>query len=63
MLSTSAFNLRRYSKGGPAPATREEVVEAAKIANAHDFVCKMEEGYDSEVGAGGSLVSGGQKQV
>jgi ABC-type multidrug transport system fused ATPase/permease subunit len=48
-------------KGG-APATREEVMEAAKIANAHEFVSKMEHGYDSEVGVGGGLVSGGQKQ-
>ena len=48
-------------KGGE-PATREEVIEAAKIANAHDFISKMEKGYDSEVGVGGGLVSGGQKQ-
>ena len=51
----------RRGKGGE-PATREEVIEAAKIANAHDFISKMEKGYDSEVGVGGGLVSGGQKQ-
>ena len=38
------------------------MIEAAKIANAHDFISKMEKGYDSEVGVGGGLVSGGQKQ-
>ncbi|ACO66535.1 ATP-binding cassette superfamily, partial [Micromonas commoda] len=44
------------------PATRDEVIEAAKISNAHEFVSKMPNGYDSEVGVGGGLVSGGQKQ-
>ena len=45
-----------------APATRAEVCEAARIANAHEFVSRMDKGYDSEVGVGGGLVSGGQKQ-
>jgi ATP-binding cassette subfamily B (MDR/TAP) protein 1 len=45
-----------------APATRAEVVEAARIANAHEFVSRMDKGYDSDVGVGGGLVSGGQKQ-
>ena len=45
-----------------APATRAEVVEAAQIANAHEFVYSMDKGYDSDVGVGGGLVSGGQKQ-
>ena len=45
-----------------APATRADVVEAARVANAHEFVSRMDKGYDSEVGVGGSLVSGGQKQ-
>ena len=44
------------------PATRDEVIEAAMISNAHEFVSKMPNGYDSEVGVGGGLVSGGQKQ-
>ena len=35
------------------PATRDEVIEAAKISNAHEFVSKMPNGYDSEVGVGG----------
>ena len=48
-------------KGGE-PATRDEVIEAATAANAHEFISKMEHGYDSEVGVGGGLVSGGQKQ-
>ena len=45
-----------------APATRAEVMEAARVANAHEFVSRMDKGYDSEVGVGGGLVSGGQKQ-
>ena len=49
-------------KARGAPATRAEVVEAARIANAHEFVSRMDRGYDSEVGVGGGLVSGGQKQ-
>jgi len=40
----------------------EEVIAAAKAANAHDFIMEMKEGYDSNVGEGGSKLSGGQKQ-
>jgi len=61
LFSGSVHDNIASGKGG-IPATREEVMEAAKIANAHEFVSKMEHGYDSEVGVGGSLVSGGQKQ-
>lgn len=43
-------------------ATREAVVEAAKIANAHDFIMEMEDGYDTIIGDRGMNLSGGQRQ-
>ncbi len=43
-------------------ATREDVMAAAKAANAHDFIEKMEEGYDTVIGERGVRLSGGQKQ-
>jgi subfamily B ATP-binding cassette protein MsbA len=43
-------------------ASREDVIKAAKIANAHEFISAMSDGYDSNVGDRGSKLSGGQKQ-
>ena len=43
-------------------ATREAVIEAAKIANAHDFIMEMEDGYDTVIGDRGMNLSGGQRQ-
>ncbi len=43
-------------------ATREEIVEAAVLASAHDFICKMPDGYDTIVGSRGRDLSGGEKQ-
>merc|ERR1712139_153130 len=40
----------------------EDIIRAAKMANAHDFIMKLPEGYDSEVGERGVTLSGGQKQ-
>lgn len=40
----------------------EEIVEAAKIANAHHFILELEKGYDTVVGDKGSKLSGGQRQ-
>jgi ABC-type bacteriocin/lantibiotic exporter with double-glycine peptidase domain len=39
-----------------------QVVEAAKLANAHDFICSFENGYETLVGERGIRLSGGQKQ-
>ena len=49
----------RYAK---PEATREEVVAAAKAANAHDFILRMPEGYDTMVGIGSRSLSGGERQ-
>ncbi|WP_010529688.1 ABC transporter ATP-binding protein [Lentibacillus jeotgali] len=53
-----AMNIRM----GNPDATDEEVVEAAKAANAHDFIQELHEGYDTMVGERGVKLSGGQKQ-
>lgn len=47
---------------GRPTATDEELVEAAKMANAHDFIMNLPQGYDTEVGERGVKLSGGQKQ-
>jgi len=43
-------------------ATREEIMQAAKIANAHDFIVKFPDGYDTNVGERGQRLSGGERQ-
>jgi len=43
-------------------ATRKEIIEAAIQASAHDFICKMPEGYDTMLGSSGRSLSGGEKQ-
>lgn len=47
---------------GNEAATDEEVEQAARIAQAEDFISEMEKGYDAEISQGGNNVSGGQKQ-
>lgn len=47
---------------GVENATMEQVVEAAKIANAHDFIMESEKGYDTMIGDRGGRLSGGQRQ-
>ena len=48
-----------YGKPG---ATREEVIDVAKRANAHDFITRFKDGYDTVIGERGLRLSGGQKQ-
>ncbi len=47
---------------GKDGATQEEIEQAARIANAHDFIMEMEDGYDTNVGDRGGRLSGGQRQ-
>ena len=47
---------------GRPDASREEVIEAAKNANAHEFIMELPEGYDTDIGQRGVKLSGGQKQ-
>ena len=47
---------------GKENATEEEIVAAAKIANAHDFISELPNGYDTNIGDSGNKLSGGQKQ-
>ena len=47
---------------GVENATMEQVIEAAKIANAHDFIMESENGYDTMIGDRGGRLSGGQRQ-
>ncbi len=53
--------LENISYGKP-DATREEVIEAAKEANAHEFIMSFPDGYDTDIGQRGVKLSGGQKQ-
>jgi ATP-binding cassette subfamily B protein len=43
-------------------ASRAEIIRAAKLASAHDFICKMPEGYDTLIGSSGRSLSGGERQ-
>ncbi|XP_012280547.1 multidrug resistance protein homolog 49 isoform X2 [Orussus abietinus] len=54
--------IRENIRYGNENVTEEEMIKAAKEANAHDFISKLPEGYDSPVGERGSQLSGGQKQ-
>ena len=47
---------------GVKDATRDQVIAAAKIANAHEFIMETENGYDTNIGDRGCLLSGGQRQ-
>lgn len=59
LFNDSFFNNIAF---GVEHATMEQVIEAAKIANAHDFIMATENGYESTIGDRGSKLSGGQRQ-
>ena len=59
LFAGTIFENIQYGKPG---ATREEVVEAAKNANAHEFIMAFPDGYDTDIGQRGIKLSGGQKQ-
>ena len=48
---------------GMLTATDEDIIEAAKVVHAHDFIMKLEKEYDTEVGEGGGMLSTGEKQL
>eukprot|EP00980_Cylindrotheca_fusiformis_P007165 scaffold1505_cov118-Cylindrotheca_fusiformis.AAC.15 len=57
-----ATTIEKNIRYGNPSATREEVEEAARLANAHDFITSFTDGYDTQVGDKGAQLSGGQKQ-
>ncbi|UIR57639.1 ABC transporter ATP-binding protein/permease [Sphingobacterium sp. SRCM116780] len=59
LFNDTIFNNITFSN---TTATQEEVEAAAKIANAHDFILKTEEGYQTNIGDRGAKLSGGQRQ-
>lgn len=59
LFNDTIFNNIAFAK---ADATRDEVIAAAKIANAHDFIMNSDEGYETSIGDRGIRLSGGQRQ-
>jgi ATP-binding cassette, subfamily B, bacterial MsbA len=59
LFNDSVFNNIAF---GMDHATEEDVIFAAKVANAHEFIVQMEEGYQTNIGDRGSRLSGGQRQ-
>ena len=59
LFNDTIFNNIAFGVEG---ATEEQVIEAAKIANAHEFILEKEEGYQTNVGDRGCKLSGGQRQ-
>jgi ATP-binding cassette, subfamily B, bacterial len=55
-------NITENIRYGRLDATHEEIVEAAKAANAHDFITALPEGYDTNIGERGAQLSGGERQ-
>ena len=59
LFTGTILNNIRYAK---PDATEEEVIRAAKMANAHDFICKTPDGYNTYLGEKGHNLSGGERQ-
>ena len=55
--------IRENIRYGRLEATDDEITSAAKLAGAHEFIIKLNNGYDEPVGEGGNLLSVGQKQL
>lgn len=59
MFSTTVLENIAY---GQLDATKKEIITAAKLANAHEFISQLPQGYDTNLGDRGTRLSGGQKQ-
>ena len=59
LFNDTIFNNIAFGVDNP---DKEKVIEAAKLANAHDFICEQENGYDTNIGDQGGKLSGGQRQ-
>lgn len=59
LFNGTVYDNIRY---GNLEATEEEIVAAAKAANAHEFIMQMTDGYETQIGERGALLSGGQRQ-
>ncbi len=62
MFSGTVASNVTYGENGRAPAESDDIIEAVSIAQAEEFVLKMEGTYDAKIAQGGTNVSGGQKQ-
>ncbi len=64
MQDVKLFNQSIYDNiaVGRISASKQEIIEAAKAAQAHDFILALEDGYDTQVGEGGAKLSGGERQ-
>ena len=59
LFNDTVFNNIAFGIENP---DKEKVIEAAKLANAHDFICELENGYEANIGDQGGKLSGGQRQ-
>ena len=59
LFNDTVFNNIAFGMSG---VSKEQVIEAAKVANAHEFIMEMEHGYDTAIGDRGMNLSGGQRQ-
>jgi len=59
LFNDTVFNNIAFNMDNPSD---EEVINAAKVANAHEFIVKLEKGYETNIGDSGNKLSGGQKQ-
>ncbi|CAD5216666.1 unnamed protein product [Bursaphelenchus xylophilus] len=57
-----AATITENMKMGKEDLTEEEMIKACEAANAHEFICRLPNGYDTQIGEGGVKLSGGQKQ-
>ena len=62
LFSASVAENIAYARAGGPPVPREEIEQAARRAQAHEFITRLPQGYDTQVGERGVTLSGGQRQ-